>query len=172
MSYDSAKAAPPMPDATTPLSPHHQQQPQQHHIHEQPAPAYQQGQYQQGQYQQSPQQGNYQQQGYQSGPYQQPMGAQPVAMVPGTATSVMFVQPGVAQFPPYPVHIRCPCCGAEVQTTVRKEAGALAWLSCGGLALLGCIFGCCLIPFCMDSFKDTEHWCPSCNRMIGKKSNL
>uniref|UniRef100_A0A1I8IXZ4 LITAF domain-containing protein n=1 Tax=Macrostomum lignano TaxID=282301 RepID=A0A1I8IXZ4_9PLAT len=36
----------------------------------------------------------------------------------------------------------------------------LPWIACGGLALLGCWLGCCLIPFCIDGLKDDIHSCP------------
>ena len=101
---------------------------------------------------------------------QQPMAAQPV-VVQGQPTMLIISGPqGI--WPHYPVTTVCPHCGAHVTTATRKTSGALAWLACGGLALAGCIFGCCLIPFCVDGCMDTEHWCPSCHRLIARRAQL
>ena len=66
----------------------------------------------------------------------------------------------------------CPFC-QEMQTTdIDKQNGGCTWISCIGMALCGCVLGCCLIPFCVDGFKDTEHKCSQCKRIIGKKAVL
>ncbi|XP_042293389.1 lipopolysaccharide-induced tumor necrosis factor-alpha factor isoform X2 [Sceloporus undulatus] len=66
-----------------------------------------------------------------------------------------------------PVQMCCPSCRRVIVTHVTHNAGALTWLSCGGLCLLGCWFGCCLIPFCVDALLDVDHHCPSCNALLG-----
>ena len=43
------------------------------------------------------------------------------------------------------------------------------WVACGGVALLGCVLGCCLVPFCITELKDSVHYCASCGRLLGKK---
>ncbi|KAM8824599.1 LITAF domain-containing protein-like isoform 2-T2 [Synchiropus picturatus] len=59
----------------------------------------------------------------------------------------------------------CPHCHQTVMTVVERKAGLMTWMICGGLTLFGC-FLCCCIPFCVDSCKDTEHRCPSCQNII------
>lgn len=64
----------------------------------------------------------------------------------------------------------CPYCSATVMTTVRYEPGAVTWLSCMGICLLGGGAGCCLIPFCVKPLQDCIHMCGACGRPVGKKS--
>ncbi|KAM9393640.1 lipopolysaccharide-induced tumor necrosis factor-alpha factor homolog isoform 2-T2 [Pholidichthys leucotaenia] len=64
-----------------------------------------------------------------------------------------------------PAPVKCPYCNQEVVTAIDYAPGLLAWFVCGGLALIGCCL-CSWIPFCVDSFKDVEHYCPSCKRVI------
>eukprot|EP01115_Flamella_aegyptia_P008861 TRINITY_DN37091_c0_g1_i1.p1 TRINITY_DN37091_c0_g1~~TRINITY_DN37091_c0_g1_i1.p1 ORF type:complete len:161 (-),score=37.55 TRINITY_DN37091_c0_g1_i1:154-579(-) len=66
----------------------------------------------------------------------------------------------------------CQFCGNHVVTEVRYETGTLTWIAAGGLVLLGCIFGCCLIPFCVDSMKDPVHVCPACHNVVGRKNRV
>ncbi|XP_029432094.1 lipopolysaccharide-induced tumor necrosis factor-alpha factor homolog [Rhinatrema bivittatum] len=66
----------------------------------------------------------------------------------------------------------CPACHQSITTRVQRSNGLLTWLICGGLAIFGCILGCCLIPFCIDSCKDTDHFCPNCNHHIYKYKRL
>ena len=52
-----------------------------------------------------------------------------------------------------PVQCTCPQCHQTIVTRVERKSGLLPWLICGGIAFFGGIFGCCLIPFCIDGLK-------------------
>lgn len=71
-----------------------------------------------------------------------------------------------------PLLIRCPFCKTTVTTKTRHISGALTWLVCIGLCLVGCTFGCCLIPFCSDRLRDVEHTCPSCRNVVALYKRL
>ncbi|CAJ1053910.1 lipopolysaccharide-induced tumor necrosis factor-alpha factor [Xyrichtys novacula] len=66
-----------------------------------------------------------------------------------------------------PVQVPCPKCKQTVLTKVDYTSGLLTYLSCGGLLLCGFVFGCCLIPFCVDRLKDVQHSCPNCKTELG-----
>lgn len=67
----------------------------------------------------------------------------------------------------YPVSVQCPRCHQQVVTLVQYSTGGGAWLISFVICLLGGIFGCCLIPFCVSACKDAVHMCPSCQNVIG-----
>ncbi|KAG2490949.1 hypothetical protein HYH03_010626 [Edaphochlamys debaryana] len=71
-------------------------------------------------------------------------------------------------WPSHPVSVICPHCQVEVSTTVTHETGLGTWLIAGGICFVGCFAGCCLIPFCVDSCKDHNHYCGKCTRFLGK----
>lgn len=48
-------------------------------------------------------------------------------------------------------------------------AGMGTWTAAGGLALAGCVLGCCLLPFAWDTCKDATHTCPECGCELGKR---
>eukprot|EP00485_Elphidium_margaritaceum_P007899 CAMPEP_0202708554 /NCGR_PEP_ID=MMETSP1385-20130828/20734_1 /ASSEMBLY_ACC=CAM_ASM_000861 /TAXON_ID=933848 /ORGANISM="Elphidium margaritaceum" /LENGTH=179 /DNA_ID=CAMNT_0049367557 /DNA_START=81 /DNA_END=620 /DNA_ORIENTATION=+ len=105
--------------------------------------------------------------------YQQP---QQGYMPPQQAVVVLQPQqPQQQQQPPTritgkdPQQIFCPRCQKVTTTTVSYVPGTATYLSCGGLFLVGCAFGCCLIPFCMDGLKDAEHRCGACQTFIDTK---
>ncbi|KAL5277112.1 CDIP1 family protein [Megaselia abdita] len=65
-------------------------------------------------------------------------------------------------------HMICPSCNAEIETSTRTEPGMIAYLSGLVIALLGCWFGCCLIPCCIDECMDVHHTCPNCRSYLGR----
>ncbi|KAI7803075.1 lipopolysaccharide-induced tumor necrosis factor-alpha factor homolog [Triplophysa rosa] len=94
-----------------------------------------------------------------------PPQAQPVT-TPVVSVQTVYVQSGVV-FRDTPVLVHCPVCTQHVTSQLEYTSGALTWLSCAGLAIFGCFYGCCLIPFCVNSLKDVTHRCPSCHRTLG-----
>ncbi|XP_025198905.1 lipopolysaccharide-induced tumor necrosis factor-alpha factor homolog [Melanaphis sacchari] len=69
---------------------------------------------------------------------------------------------------PKSTFIYCSSCNKKNHTVVLKKHKAIAWLSCLLLCLGGCICGCCLIPFHMDSCSNIEHMCPECKAFLGQ----
>ncbi|XP_077512301.1 lipopolysaccharide-induced tumor necrosis factor-alpha factor homolog isoform X2 [Amblyomma americanum] len=87
---------------------------------------------------------------------------------------MVFGQPGpvsivtvFSSWGPHPVSVSCPYCRTFVTTQVCPQPGLLTWLMCSGMAMLGCVFGCCFVPFCVYECQDVEHFCPNCRRILG-----
>lgn len=47
----------------------------------------------------------------------------------------------------------CPYCHQSIITRTKKSNGVIVWLASAGICLLGCMIGCCLIPFFLDGLK-------------------
>lgn len=71
-----------------------------------------------------------------------------------------------------PIMVKCPFCKATVTTETKTRAGCLSWLCCIGLSAVGCIYGCCLIPFCSKRLCDVQHTCPKCQNVIALYKRL
>ncbi|ODM90160.1 Lipopolysaccharide-induced tumor necrosis factor-alpha factor [Orchesella cincta] len=89
------------------------------------------------------------------------------------------LQPVLPTTPPSPpglgstnVRLTCRYCRNEIQTIIEKKPSMVAWISVGVIAICGGIFGCCLIPLCVDSCMDTYHTCPTCGAPVGKYKAL
>ncbi|KAF7691060.1 hypothetical protein HF521_011357 [Silurus meridionalis] len=96
---------------------------------------------------------------------------QPVPTVqPLVSVQTVYVQP--TAFGDVPVQTCCPMCSQTVITRMEHTSGTMAWLVCAGLCIIGCMYGCCLIPFCVDGLKDVTHFCPNCNNPIGSFKRL
>lgn len=78
----------------------------------------------------------------------------------------------IVKFGDSPVIFRCPLCSSETRTYVIHESGVRTWIVCSGLCLLGCWFGCCILPFCAESLQEPRHFCSLCNKEVsfGKRS--
>ncbi|KAM3597453.1 uncharacterized protein V6R79_004790 [Siganus canaliculatus] len=72
----------------------------------------------------------------------------------------------VENLPPSPSRTQCPECREFIVTETVTSISSVTWLVCLMTALMGCVAGCCLIPFCMKRFKSTTHRCPKCRSPI------
>ncbi|CAI2735151.1 unnamed protein product [Schistosoma spindalis] len=68
---------------------------------------------------------------------------------------------------PQPVSSSCGICMNKITTIVQYRKGVCTWMACTGITLIGGIFGCCLIPFYVNSCKDAYHSCPECGTLLG-----
>jgi len=67
-----------------------------------------------------------------------------------------------------PMEVHCHHCNTQVTTTVTKVIGLGNTAGCMICCCLGGWYGCCLIPCCVDEFKDTIHSCPNCEQLLGR----
>ncbi|KAM3915846.1 lITAF domain-containing protein [Leptodactylus fuscus] len=66
----------------------------------------------------------------------------------------------------------CPACNRQCTTSVEYKSGCLTTLLCCLLFLFGCVLGCFLIPLCVNSCKDVNHYCPNCKSLIYRYKRL
>lgn len=71
-----------------------------------------------------------------------------------------------------PQGLICPYCCQSVQTTLQFRSGAATWLCAAGICFAGGVAGCCLIPFFSSALKDCEHYCPTCQRFLGRRAYI
>ncbi|KAK0088571.1 hypothetical protein PV325_011491 [Microctonus aethiopoides] len=93
--------------------------------------------------------------------------ASPFTPAPTYATGPTIVTT-IVPLGPGPTHTICPHCHAEIETATKTEPGMIAYISGVVIALLGCFFGCCLIPCCIDECMDIHHTCPNCKAYLGR----
>merc|ERR1711868_55773 len=121
--------------------------------------------------------------GVENAAFSQPTLAQPTVIgqpATTTATTVTVAQPMVAgvivQQPMMlghlPCQTTCPFCSSTTITRTQHVPGTFTWLVCGGIFLSVCCLGCCLIPFCCNDCKDTDHYCQNCGRLIAKQQRM
>uniref|UniRef100_A0A3P9H9D0 LITAF domain-containing protein n=1 Tax=Oryzias latipes TaxID=8090 RepID=A0A3P9H9D0_ORYLA len=65
-----------------------------------------------------------------------------------------------------PATTKCPSCQAVIVTQTRFKVGLSSCLVCFLCSTLGCVAGCCLIPFFTNRFKNVLHSCPRCQTHI------
>ncbi|KAJ1097859.1 hypothetical protein NDU88_002975 [Pleurodeles waltl] len=71
-----------------------------------------------------------------------------------------------------PMRTTCPACQQPIVTSISYTNGTQTWLLCILMAIFGLVLGCCLIPFFVDSCKDVDHYCPSCNHLVCKHKRM
>uniref|UniRef100_A0A2H8TKI0 Lipopolysaccharide-induced tumor necrosis factor-alpha factor n=1 Tax=Melanaphis sacchari TaxID=742174 RepID=A0A2H8TKI0_9HEMI len=68
---------------------------------------------------------------------------------------------------PESTYTYCYSCNNKIHTTTSINYKSIAWLSSLLMCVVGCFFGCCLIPFCIDSCSNIKHKCPECDAFLG-----
>ncbi|KAG8432905.1 hypothetical protein GDO86_017244, partial [Hymenochirus boettgeri] len=84
-------------------------------------------------------------------------------------TTTIIVRQSLTDLPGQTV---CQSCNQPCITKIRYNSGCLTTLLCCLLFFFGCVLGCCLIPCCIDSCKDVDHFCPNCHHHIYKYKRL
>ncbi|XP_059053249.1 lipopolysaccharide-induced tumor necrosis factor-alpha factor homolog [Achroia grisella] len=88
---------------------------------------------------------------------------------PGVPVSIV-VPPAVGT---EPATINCFNCGKVVTTRVTYTTAWHTHLVAGSICVITMMCSLCclgLVPYCFDTFKDAEHYCPNCNTFIGKSN--
>ncbi|XP_032357439.1 uncharacterized protein LOC116670848 [Etheostoma spectabile] len=65
-----------------------------------------------------------------------------------------------------PAVIKCPSCEEIVFTETSSRVGVTTWMIFYICTIMGCVAGCCLIPFFMSRLKDVHHQCPKCQAKV------
>ncbi|KAJ8391838.1 hypothetical protein AAFF_G00084540 [Aldrovandia affinis] len=95
----------------------------------------------------------------------------PVRDQPAMSVQTVYMQSAVV-YGDQPVQAHCPVCLRLVVSRLEHNSGTMAWLTCAGLFIFGCVYGCCLIPFFMDGLKDVTHYCPHCDNVLAVYKRL
>ncbi|CAH4031903.1 unnamed protein product [Pieris brassicae] len=72
-----------------------------------------------------------------------------------------------------PTTVTCYNCGKVVTTRVTYTTAWHTHLVAGSLCIITMACSLCclgLVPYCFDTFKDAEHYCPNCSTFIGKSN--
>lgn len=77
--------------------------------------------------------------------------------------TTIIVAPNVG---PDPTMVRCPSCRESVVSRMEYENSTRTHVAAGILCILGCWL-CCCFPYCMDSCRNGNHYCPSCGAFLG-----
>ncbi|XP_055696615.1 lipopolysaccharide-induced tumor necrosis factor-alpha factor homolog [Lutzomyia longipalpis] len=67
---------------------------------------------------------------------------------------------------PNSTSVICPSCRHSIMTNVRTESTTRTHV----IAILLCVFlcwPCVCLPYCMDTCKNANHYCPNCGSFIG-----
>ncbi|XP_028171762.1 lipopolysaccharide-induced tumor necrosis factor-alpha factor homolog [Ostrinia furnacalis] len=71
---------------------------------------------------------------------------------------------------PNETNMTCPSCQATITTRVERKATTKTHM----IALALCVFlcwPCACIPYCKNSCRNADHYCPSCNAYLGTYVN-
>ncbi|XP_014477185.1 PREDICTED: lipopolysaccharide-induced tumor necrosis factor-alpha factor homolog isoform X2 [Dinoponera quadriceps] len=71
-----------------------------------------------------------------------------------------------SSWPRVPTTAICPRCAGLIITTVIVRRSTYTHLTALTLFLFGC-WPCCMLPYCIDSCNNTDHYCPLCHAHLG-----
>ncbi|XP_065367762.1 lipopolysaccharide-induced tumor necrosis factor-alpha factor homolog [Calliphora vicina] len=99
--------------------------------------------------------------------------AQPMTSAPASAATVQIMPMANQPIFPQPVgpksmEMNCPSCRCRIETTVRHRSTSKTHIACLLLSWTCC---CCCLPYCMDSCRNANHFCPMCGAFIGTYSS-
>ncbi|RZB40666.1 zf-LITAF-like domain containing protein [Asbolus verrucosus] len=73
---------------------------------------------------------------------------------------------------PVPQPVTCPFCNAKGHSVVKAQASTKTHIIAALLFFFGACCCCCFIPYCVDSCKNKNHFCPQCHAYLGTYQNL
>ncbi|KAG8227659.1 hypothetical protein J437_LFUL007855 [Ladona fulva] len=88
------------------------------------------------------------------------------AASPPATQAPIYQGPGAA-LGPTPVNMVCPSCHANITSKLSPVNSTKTHM----IALVMCLCGlwpCCLIPYCVDTCRNSNHNCPVCNAYLGQ----
>ncbi|XP_025836629.1 lipopolysaccharide-induced tumor necrosis factor-alpha factor homolog [Agrilus planipennis] len=101
-----------------------------------------------------------------AGSYPPPGFAPPLQMHNPTVISA----PPQSSFGPVSKMMTCPYCNSQISTKVVANATTKTHLI--ALLLCLCLCWCCVcLPYCMDSCRNQNHYCPNCEAFLGTYTN-
>ncbi|XP_022907865.2 uncharacterized protein [Onthophagus taurus] len=78
----------------------------------------------------------------------------------------VLVDSGNLLWGPDPMPAACQRCGTYIITQTTNQRSNMTHFAALALCICGC-WPCCLLPYCMNSCKNTYHYCPNCNSYLG-----
>ncbi|XP_030572352.1 lipopolysaccharide-induced tumor necrosis factor-alpha factor homolog [Drosophila novamexicana] len=107
---------------------------------------------------------------YPTGPTQPPLypPMQQQQQPPGSCVLIHTTQPIHVPVGRDPTFVRCPTCRNDVVTTIQNTPTGRTHMWALLLCLIGC-WPCVCVPYCVDSCKTANHYCPVCNAFIGSR---
>ncbi|XP_073844558.1 lipopolysaccharide-induced tumor necrosis factor-alpha factor [Musca autumnalis] len=82
-------------------------------------------------------------------------------------TTVQPMPPLSAQLGPNPSKVTCPSCGASKVSRMAYTPNSKTHLCAFILCLVGWCCCACVVPYCMNSCRTGNHYCPKCNTFLG-----
>ena len=92
---------------------------------------------------------------------------QPQPQMPNNATEPYFNRNNEQFLSRNPMMMSsCPHCRRETTTRIRTYPSCLTWTSAGIMFLV--FWPICWVPLVVDSMKQTDHYCTSCDALVGR----